>query len=74
MLADIVERAHLAVAPAHREEILAEQQPYTFLYVGEALPVVHKRFQGIEPAPAGISWNFHEWYVPASLQKSAIAQ
>lgn len=51
------------------QEILAEEQPYTFLYVGEALPAVARRFRGIEPSPAGISHNFIKWYVPASEQK-----
>jgi peptide/nickel transport system substrate-binding protein len=53
------------------QEILAEEQPYTFLYVGKALPAVAKRFRGIEPAPAGILYNFTEWYVPASEQRYA---
>lgn len=51
------------------QEILAEEQPYTFLYVGEALPAVAKRFRGIEPAPAGITYNFIKWWVPKSEQK-----
>jgi len=53
------------------QEILAVEQPYTFLYVPEALPAVAKRFRGIEPAPAGITYNFIKWYVPASEQKYA---
>ena len=54
----------------HRfQEILAEEQPYTFLYVPDALPVVAARFRGIEEAPAGIMYNFIEWYVPESEQK-----
>ena len=53
------------------QEILAEEQPYTFLYVPEALPVVARRFRGIEPAPAGISHNFIKWYVPEAEQKYA---
>ncbi len=54
----------------HRfQEILAEDQPYTFLYVTEALPVVSSRFHGIEPAAAGITYNFRDWYVPKALQK-----
>jgi peptide/nickel transport system substrate-binding protein len=44
--------------------ILAEEQPYAFLYVPDATPIVHKRFKGIEVAPLGISYNFREWYVP----------
>ena len=51
------------------QEILAEDQPYTFLYVGEALPAVASRFHGIEPKPGGIRYNFTQWYVPRELQK-----
>jgi len=54
------------------QEILAEEQPYVFLYVPEALPVVHNRFRGIVPAPAGIEYNFIKWYVPKALQKHQI--
>ncbi len=50
------------------QEILAEEQPYTFLYVPDALPVVQARFRGIEPAPAGIAYNFIRWYVPKEEQ------
>jgi peptide/nickel transport system substrate-binding protein len=45
-------------------EILADEQPYAFLYVPDATPIVHKRFKGIEPAPLGIMYNFNRWYVP----------
>jgi len=45
-------------------EILAEEQPYAFLYVPDALPIVHRRFKGIEVAPLGIMYNFIHWYVP----------
>lgn len=51
------------------QEVLAEEQPYTFLYVPEALPIVHSRVHGIEPSPLGISYNFYRWYVPQGLQK-----
>ncbi|MBI2988376.1 MAG: peptide-binding protein [Deltaproteobacteria bacterium] len=51
------------------QEILAEEQPYTFLYVPEALPIVHSRVYGIEPSPLGISYNFYRWYVPQGLQR-----
>ncbi len=53
------------------QEIIAEEQPYTFLYVPDALPVVSARFRGIEPAPAGIGHNFIKWYVPLQEQISA---
>ncbi len=51
------------------QEILAEDQPYVFLYVPYALPIVHKRFHGIKPSPIGITYNLHKWYVPKHLQK-----
>ena len=51
------------------QEILAEEQPYTFLYVPYALPVISARFRGIEPAPAGIAYNMEKWYVPRSEQR-----
>ncbi|PIU86070.1 MAG: peptide-binding protein [Deltaproteobacteria bacterium CG06_land_8_20_14_3_00_44_19] len=51
------------------QEILAEDQPYTFLYIPYALPIIHKRFKGIKPAPIGIDYNFIKWYVPKAEQK-----
>jgi peptide/nickel transport system substrate-binding protein len=51
------------------QEILAEDQPYLFLYVPDALPIIQKRFRGIEPAPLGIGYNFIKWYVPQPEQK-----
>lgn len=50
------------------QEILAEDVPYTFLYVPDALPIVNARFHGIKPAPAGIGYNFIRWYVPKARQ------
>lgn len=50
------------------QEVLAEDVPYTFLYVAEALPIVNARFQGIEPAPSGITYNFIDWWVPKDRQ------
>jgi peptide/nickel transport system substrate-binding protein len=54
------------------QEILVDEQPYTFLYYGQALTAVHCRFQGIDPAPAGIGYNVEQWYVPEPLRKYAI--
>jgi len=51
------------------QEILAEEQPYTFLYVPDALPIIQSRFRGIELAPLGIGHNFIKWYVPAPEQR-----
>jgi len=54
------------------QEILHEEQPYSFLYVPYALPIVQNRFRGIEPAPAGIMYNFDKWWVPENLQRHAL--
>jgi peptide/nickel transport system substrate-binding protein len=51
------------------QQILAEDQPYTFLFVPDSLPVVAKRFRGIREAPSGIMHNFIRWYVPTAEQK-----
>ncbi len=48
--------------------VLDEDQPYCFLFVPYALPVVQSRFRGIHPAPAGIMYNFDKWWVPENLQ------
>ena len=47
-------------------EILADEQPYLFLYVPDGLPVLHKRFKGVEKAPIGIWHDFIHWRVPKS--------
>ncbi len=54
------------------QEILAEEQPYVFLYVPYSLPAVSARIHGIKPAPAGITYNLEKWYVPKALQKYTV--
>lgn len=51
------------------QEILAEEQPYTFLFIPYANVALHKRFKGIEPAPAGLMHNFIKWYVPENQRR-----
>ncbi len=51
------------------QEILADEQPYVFLYVPYSLPAVSSRIQGIKTAPAGITYNLEKWYVPKDQQK-----
>jgi peptide/nickel transport system substrate-binding protein len=54
----------------HRiQEILAEDLPMLFLYFKDELPAVSSRVHGIKVAPAGILYNFTEWYVPRQLQR-----
>lgn len=51
------------------QQILHDEQPYLFLYVPYSLPMVQARFQGIQPAPAGITYNLDRWWVPRALQE-----
>ena len=67
----LIERGRREFDPARRAEIyrkihrrLFEDAPYTFLFFPYDMPAVEKRFKGIEPAPAGIGYNFIDWYVP----------
>ncbi len=48
---------------------LYEDQPYTFLYVPDALPIVHRRFKNVAPAPIGLWYNVIDWYVPRAEQR-----
>ena len=73
---DLLERGRRTLDQAERkriydrfQQILAEEQPYLFLYVPDALPVVAARFRGIEPSPSGIMHNFIHWHVPAAEWK-----
>jgi len=63
------ERAERKRCYVRIQEILAEEQPYTFLYVPDSLPIISARFRGISPAPLGISYNFIKWYVPRAEQR-----
>ena len=63
------DRAERKVIYDRFQEILHEEQPYLFLYVPYSLPMVQARFQGIQPAPAGITYNFDRWWVPRALQQ-----
>ncbi len=49
--------------------LIAEDQPYAFLYVRDSLIGVDKRFQGIKVEPIGIGYNFNKWFVPKAQQK-----
>ena len=48
----------------HRiQDIMRDDPPCIFLYYPENLVCVHNRFKNVELAPAGIGWNFYQWYV-----------
>jgi peptide/nickel transport system substrate-binding protein len=49
------------------QQILHEEQPYTFLFVSKRISVVHRRFQGVEVFPDGL--RPIDWWVPTRNQK-----
>jgi peptide/nickel transport system substrate-binding protein len=47
----------------HRvQEMIYEDQPYTFLYVQHALNALDRRFGGARPDAIGMYHNLYEWY------------
>jgi peptide/nickel transport system substrate-binding protein len=55
------------------QEILAEEQPVTFLWVIERLYGTHARIGGIAPGPAGIEYNVEKWFTGGAGEKQAMA-
>jgi peptide/nickel transport system substrate-binding protein len=54
----------------HRlHRVLAADQPVVFLYWRDALPAIATRIHGVQPSPAGLRWNFTDWFVPKHLQR-----
>ncbi|MGH7739234.1 MAG: peptide-binding protein, partial [bacterium] len=50
-------------------QVLYDDQPYTFLYVPDAMPAVHKRFKGYSVNGNGFTTRPEKWYVPTAQQK-----
>jgi len=49
------------------QQIINEEQPYTFLYCNPALVAIARRFENVHVYPLGV--NVHEWFVPLDKQK-----
>lgn len=49
------------------QQILHDEQPYTFLHVRKTVSAVHRRFQGVEVVPDGL--RAIDWWVPLARQK-----
>lgn len=54
--------------------LIYQDQPCMFLYVPDSLTALHRRFQGVEPAPIGIGYNFIYWWVSKNRQKYNIME
>ena len=50
------------------QQILHDEQPYTFAFMQKSLPAVSRRFRGVEVLPIG-GVRPLDWWVPASAQK-----
>jgi len=58
------EKARRAAIYGEIATILAEDQPYTFLFAPDNLIAVNERVGGVAPGPfAGLHWNLADWYV-----------
>jgi peptide/nickel transport system substrate-binding protein len=49
------------------QQIISDEQPYTFLYIQKRVSAVHRRFQGVKVYPDGL--RPIDWWVPRGLQK-----
>jgi len=49
------------------QQILSDEQPYTFLFVGKSVVAVQRRMEGIEIFPGGL--RTIDWWVPPFKQK-----
>jgi peptide/nickel transport system substrate-binding protein len=49
------------------QQILSDDQPYTFLFVGKSVVAVQRRIHGVEVLPVGL--NPIEWWVPRASQR-----
>jgi len=49
--------------------IIADDQPYTFLFTPKARIAVDKRFRNVIPYPLRPIFKFTDWFVPIHLQK-----
>jgi peptide/nickel transport system substrate-binding protein len=49
------------------QEIIHDEQPYTFLFTSKALVAVSRRFQNVEVYPMGLAPLY--WWVPKAAQK-----
>lgn len=66
----LIEEGRKSFDPAERtrvyrrvHELIAADKPYLFLYVADAMPVVHARFTNVDVTPVGVGYRFVDWDV-----------
>ena len=72
----IIEDARVEFDPERRrelywrlQEIIHEEQPYTFLMVPQDSAAYHRRFENVEWIPPYPAVNLTKWFVPAGAQR-----
>lgn len=54
----------------HRaQELIVDDQPYTFLYIPKQINFIGKRFQNVQMQTVGWNYNLDQWWVPKDRQK-----
>ncbi len=51
------------------EEMIVEDQPYTFVYTPKRINYIHKRFQNVQMETVGWHYNLSQWWVPEDQQE-----
>ena len=51
------------------QEILHDEQPYTFIYVSKSNRLMHKRFQNAKVYPFRPGYDPFEWWVPSKFHR-----
>ena len=50
------------------QEMIVEDQPYTFVYTPKRINFIHKRFQNAQMETVGWHFNLSQWWVPQEQQ------
>jgi peptide/nickel transport system substrate-binding protein len=56
------------------QELIHEEQPYTFLFYALESAAYHRRFENVEWLPNRPGYDLTRWFVPKAAQKSASAK
>jgi peptide/nickel transport system substrate-binding protein len=51
------------------QELIFDEQPYTFMYSPQSRYVFGNRFKNVRWYPVQPSYSLNEWWVPKNLQK-----
>jgi peptide/nickel transport system substrate-binding protein len=51
------------------QELIVDDQPYTFLYIPKQINTLSSRFKNVQMETVGWSYNLEQWWVPKDQQK-----